>query len=268
MVLTILVLLLSSCASDAEPLDTEVARQFDIPGNRIADLTPADGAEDVRRDVLLQTIADADAAGTALRIVVAAPEGEFVPAKSVVDRYGGTVISYQANRTSFEGASRDMSAGQLDRAIDAARLELDIGDSAAAFVDVIEVEGLEKRGASFLSKIIVPLLLVAAAFMLWGAYSYVTARNRRRKRQAAFEERKRVLADWAGQLGPEVESLRGPVVAADDAPSFQIWQEAQEFVSTIVPTVESARSLGELDAAEMRIGRTAIKLRDLRSSLG
>jgi hypothetical protein len=244
----------------------EVAAQFDVANNSIADLTLGE-SETIPRPELMQSILRASAEGTVLRIVVAAPDGEFVSARSVVDRYGGTAISYQADRTQFEGASRDMSAGQLDRAVDAAKVQVDIGDSAAAFVGVIESEGLEERGRTFARTVLLLLLIPAGLFMLSGAWSYLQARNRRIKRHQAFTERRVVLTDWAAQLGPELESLRPLVAASPDDAAQRIWHDSQEFVTSIMPTLDAATGLGELDVAEMRIGRTAIKLRDLRRSL-
>jgi len=267
-VLAVFVLVGTGCSQAATPLDDEVARLFDIGGNRIADLTPADGAEAVPTDAIQQAIARADSAGTALRVVVVGPDAELVPAKAIVDRYGGTAISYKANDVAFQGASRDLSAAQLDRAIGAAKNELDIGDSAAAFARVLETEGLESASGASTSRTIWWILLgLAGAFMLAGAYSYWKARKRRLKRQRAFAERKQTLNDWASQLGPEVESLREPVAASSDDLAQGVWRESQEFVSGIIPTLQAARSAGELDAAEMRIGRVAIRLRDLRRSL-
>ena len=256
----------ASCSQSTEPLATDVAARLDIANNAIADLTP-DGSEDVPTDELMQSVLRAQSAGTTLRIVVAAPDGDFVSAKSVVDRYGGTAISYQADRTGFEGASRDMSAAQLDRAVDQAKVEFDIGASAAAFVNVIETEGLEARGRTFARTALLLLLIPAALFMLSGAWSYLQARKRRIKRHEKFSERKVVLIDWAAQLGPEVESLRPLAAESPDNDDQRIWHESQDFVSSVQSTLDSATSVGELDVAEMRIGRTAIKLRDLRRSL-
>lgn len=259
-------LVVPACAESSAPLPAEVAAELDIANNAIADLTDDEG-EQVPRPELMQSILRAQTAGTTLRVVVAPVDGELVPARSVVDRYGGTAISYQAGRTAFEGASRDMSSDQLERAVDAAKAEFAIGDSAAAFVDVIETEGLEEPGRSLIRTVLLLLLIPAAAFMLSGAWSYVQARRRRVSRRAKFLERKAVLTDWAAQLGPEVEALRPVVASSPDDDAQRVWRESQEFVSTIGTTLDSARTIGELDVAEMRIGRTAIKLRDLRRSL-
>ena len=258
-------LLIAGCSTSAE-LPAEVLEGLSRD-NPIADLTAQDGAEDVRRDLLLPALAQAEAAGTRLRIVITPEDGELTSAKSIVDQFGGTALSYQANRTSFEAASRDMSADQLERAIDQARVQLDIGESVTAFVGVIGTEGLESPSSGFLGRLIIPLLVIAAAFMLWGAWSYVQARRRRAKRMASFMERRAVLADWAAQLAPEVEDLRSMVAVSPDDSAQTSWHQAQEFVSAIGPAVEGARTVSDLDVAEMRISRMAIKLRDLRKQV-
>ena len=259
-------LLFAGCAESVEPLPADVAAKLDIANNSIADLTP-DGGDDVPGTELRRAIADAQSAGTSLRVVVAATDAEVVSARSVVERYGGTALSYQAGGSAFEAASRDMSADQLERAIDAAKVEFDIGESSAAFVDVIATEGLDPLGRTFGRTALLLLLIPAGLFMLSGAWSYMQARKRRLRRQREFVERRAVLIDWAAQLGPEVESLRPLVAASHDDSAQQTWHESQQFVDSISKALSSARSAGELDAAEMRIGRTAIKLRDLRGAV-
>lgn len=261
-----LVGLLASCSESAEPLPEPVTAQLDIANNAIADLT-ADGGDDVPANELRRSIARAQTAGTTLRVVVSGPEADVVSAKSVVDRYGGTALSYQAGGSAFEAASRDMSADQLERAIDAAKVEFDIGESASAFVSVFETEGLEPLGRTFARTALLLLLIPAALFMLSGAWSYMQARKRRMKRHNDFVERKAVLTDWAAQLGPEVESLRPLVAASPDDAAQRTWHDSQQFVDSISTTLATASGVSDLDAAEMRIGRTAIKLRDLRRSL-
>ena len=103
--------------------------------------------------------------------------------------------------------------------------------------------------------------------MLSGAWSYLQARKRRLRRHYQFVNRKAVLIDWAGQLGPEVESLRPIVAASPDNAAQRTWHDSREFVSSISTALAAATTVGELDVAEMRVGRTAIKLRNLRSSL-
>lgn len=260
-------LLLSGCGGSSSSLDAEAERQLEIADNGVADLAGDLGTEQVPTERLRQIISRAEEAGTDLRIVVAAPDGEFISAKAVVDRFGGTAIAYQADRTGFEGASRDLSAEQLDEAVNAAKVELDIGDSADAFVSVLERDGVESRTTSGARPVLLALLIPAALFMLWGAYSYFRARKRRIRRQVTFDQRKAVLLDWADQLRPQLDDLGPMVVASPDLAAQKTWHESNDFVSSIMPVLSEARTIGELDAAEMRISRTAIKLRDLRSSL-
>lgn len=264
--LSALVLLLASCSDSAKPLDEQVSTQFGIANNAIADLT-AEGSHDVPADELRGSVERAHAAGTTLRIVVSAPDTDIVSAKTVVDRYGGTALSYQAVGAAFEAASSDMSADQLNRAINAAKVEFDIGDSASAFVSVIESESLVAPGRTFARTAVLLLLIPAALFMLSGAWSYMQARKRRLKRHTVFVERQAVLTDWASQLHPAVESLRTLVASSSDDAAQTTWHETQQFVYSISASLATATNVGELDAAEMRIGRTAIKLRDLRRSL-
>jgi len=232
----------------------------------IVDLTPV-GSEEVPQEQLLQAAARARSAGTTLRIVVAGPEDEFIPAKDVVDKYGGTAISYQAQELAFQGASNDIASGQLDRAIDAAKVEFNIGDSADAFVRVLETEGLEPLGSGITSLLLLILFGLAALFMLAGAWSYMQARKKRARRQREFVERKTMLAEWATQLAPELESLRPAVAASADAGAQTAWHEARDFVERVMPQLEKASNAPDLDLAEMGIAQTAMNLRDLRNTV-
>lgn len=259
----LLAVVVAGCAQSGPELSAQVAERLDTASNAIADFT--DGTtEVVPRDSLLQTVNRARQAGTELRVVVAGAGDEFVSAEAVVNRYGGTAITYQAGATRFEGASRDVNSDQLGRAVAAAKQNFDIGESAAAFVGVIEAEGVQAREQNALVRNVWWLVIPAAAFMCWAAYSYWTARSRRVKRQTEFSNRKQVLLDWAAQLRPELEALRPVVGTSPDEASRAMWQESQEFVTSVEPTLHGARTAGELDVAEMRISRTAIRLRDLR----
>ena len=173
--------------------------------------------------------------------------------------------AYQIDRNGFDAASRDLTGAQLNEAVEAA-VNGRIADSASAFVGVLETIDMSSARSSNRAWLLW-LLVPSAAFMLWGAWSYFQARNRRIKRRAGFDERKWILADWASQLGPELESLRPLVATSLDPENQRRWNESDETVRKVVPALESATSIGELDAAEIRIGRTAIKLRDLRASL-
>lgn len=264
-----LALVATACGGSGEQVPAEVAALFDIENNAIADLT-SDG-EGVPRSAFIESVLRAQEEGTAMRIAVAPPDGDFISAKAIVDQYGGTALSYQLDGTAFEGASRDMTAEQLDRAVDAAKLHPELAASAEAFVDAIAAEGLDRAEPTFSRNTLLALLVLAAAFMLMSAWSYLKARqrrDRRERREREFVERKALLTDWASQLRPELESLRSPVAASPDAAAQTTWHQVHDFVNSVRGTLEAANSQGELDMAEMRIGRMAIKLRDLRRSLG
>ena len=261
---------LASCGSSVQSLNEDAARQFDIENNLVADLTGGLGIEQVPLEDLLRVAARAQQSGTELRIVIAAPDEEFVSAESVVDRYGGTALAYQVDRTGFQAASRDVSDEQIDQAIDAA-VAGSIGDSASAFVDALEELGIGSNSTASTGSSnrawLLWLLLPSAAFMLWGAWSYFQSRNKRIKQKVAFDERKWILTDWASKLAPEVEALRPLVAATPDSQAQTIWLQSNEMIGHISSDLESARSIGDLDVAEIRIGQTAMQLRNLRASL-
>jgi len=87
------------------------------------------------------------------------------------------------------------------------------------------------------------------------------------KRRTDFVERKLMLPNWASQLNPEDRSSRPLVASAYNNAAQMAWYETQQFVHSISTMLATAGSVGELDAVEMRFGRTAVKLWDLRRSL-
>ena len=146
-VLVALVLVAGGCGQSSSALPDEVVAQFDIENNLIADVSNGQGIERVSSADLLDVIARADQAGTELRIVVAAPDGEFVSAESVVNRYGGSALAYQIDRNGFDAASRDLTGAQLNEAVEAA-VNGRIADSASAFVGVLETIDMSSARSS------------------------------------------------------------------------------------------------------------------------
>lgn len=254
---------MTACGSTAT-LPDAVTRQLDIPNNPIATLSESTSEEIPRLD-LLQATARARSIGTELRFVVAGDNDELVNAKDVADRYGGTVLSYKSGDTDFAAASRSMDNDQLNRAIAAAGTESDMGASALAFVRLLEDEGIQAQRAS-VSPWIWLLLAFAAAFVIYQLLNYLRARKRAARRREKFQERKDILADWANRLVPEIDAV-SPYAARLDANGQRMLTEARDQVGNVVPALANATSLGELDASEIRIARTAIKLRSLRMTL-
>ena len=259
-----LVLLAAACA-ETGTIPGPVVQQFDLENNSIADLTER-GAEQVPRLDLLRAANRARGLGTELRFVIAGVDDELVSASAVVARYGGTVLSYKANDSAFEAASKDIHSDQIDEAIIPAGQSSDIGSSAHAFVDVLERDGLRSPGRDWWPVVAGLLLAVAVAFLPIQAFRFWRAHRRSAKRRRDFLERKAVLRDWAERVAPEVADLEGSVALGGEAAERTL-NEARELAGIIVAKVDEARSSGDLDAAEMRIGRTYIKLRDLRASL-
>ena len=264
MLLAAFALFVSACGSDVV-LPDAVTRQLDIPNNSIATVSDSI-SEEIPRIDLLQATSRARSLGTELRFVIAGDTDELVDAQAVADRYGGTVLSYKSGDPRFT-ASGEMANEQLDRAIAAASGEPDMGASALAFVRSLEEDGgIQERGSS------VPwwiwlLLAVAIAFVLWQLRAYLSARKRATRRRDNFAHRQDILRDWAQRLGPEVDIVQ-PHYARLDAGGRRMLDESRSLIESVIPAVADASSLGELDASEIRIARTAIKLRTLRQRLG
>lgn len=267
-------LVLAACGSTAT-LPEAVTGQLDIPNNPIATLSDST-SEDIPRLDLLQATARARAIGTELRFVIAGDTDELVDAEAVVEEYGGTVLSYKSGDTVFFAASKSMDNDQLNRAIEAAGSESDMGASALAFVRLLEDEGIQAQSSGVLSSRLLPsgvspwiwvLLAVAAIFVLYQLWNYLRARKRAARRKAKFHERKEILSDWATRLVPEINAVT-PHAGRLDSSGQRMLTESRDQVSKVVPALAEATSLGELDASEIRIARTAIKLRTLRQTLG
>lgn len=263
-----LAVFLPACGGSGDPVPDDVVRALDIPNNTMA-IVGESMSEEVPQSEMLAAAARARDLGAELRFVVSGDDRELVNAKSVADRYGGIVLSYKTGSPSFL-AGGNISDDQLGRAVQAAGVESDMGASAQAFVDVLEADGeIETRGRGLggVPLWIWALLAVAIIFVLWQLRNYLAARRRAERRQAKFAERQALLADWAQRLAPEVETVR-PHYSRLDATGRTMLDESGSFVNTVGSTIEGASSLAELDAAEIRIARTAIKLRTLRQTLG
>ncbi len=262
--LVALAMCVSACGSDVA-LPDSVTRQLDIPNNSIATVSDS-VSEEVPRIDLLQATSRARALGTELRFVIAGDADELVDAQAVADRYGGTVLSFKSGDERFL-ASGEMSADQLDRAMAAVSGQPDMGAAALAFVRQLEEDGGIQAGSSGVPWWIWALLAIAVVFVLWQLRSYLSARKRATRRRENFAHRQDILRDWAQRLGPEVDAVQ-PHYARLDIDGRRMLDESRSLIESVVPAVADASSLGELDASEIRIARTAIKLRTLRQQLG
>lgn len=251
----------AACGSSSDAIPEEVLATFDVEGSWIADLTEP-GDEPFDPQLVLASIGRARAAGTELRVVVVGSQDERPSPKAIVDKYGGTVLVYKANDGEFFAHSGDMPTDQVERAAQgAASDQRTISDSVAGFVRTVSSEGIQ--GSSIFDTLLRWVLLpLAALFMIVMLLRYLRARNGARKRTDQFLDRKRSLSEWAGQLPGEIDSLRGAVALASDESRITL-HEVDDFASGIGSKIAAAENMGELDAAEMRLGRAFIKLREL-----
>lgn len=262
--LALLMFVATACGSPGSVPD-EVAAAFDVSGNWIADLTDP-GDEQFDPQLLLASIGQARGLGTDLRVVVVGSQDERPSPRAIVDKYGGTVLVYKANDGEFFAHSADMSTDQVARAAQgSASNQPTISDSVDGFVRTIGAEGID--GSSLFDTLLRWVLLpLAALFMIIMLLRYLRARKSAQNRVGKFEERRRSLFDWAGQLPSEIDALRGAVALAGDE-SRSTLGEVEDFAAGIGDKISSAENMGELDAAEMRLGRAFIKLRDLRKAV-
>ena len=256
----------AGCGGSGGDVPADVAAQLDVPDETLAVLGDS-SAERIPRIELREATVLADALDAELRIVVAGDGQDLVDAEAVADAYGGTVLSYKAGDVAFQAASTELETEQLNRATAAAGDERDMGASALAFVDVLEDEGPEFKSTSLTTVLLWVLFIVAALFVLWQALAYWRARKRAARRRRQFEERQRILADWADRLVPEIEQV-AEQQGRLDATGRRTLDDTIAQVGAAREGIAGATSLGDLDANEIRIARSAMKLRSLRQLVG
>lgn len=264
--LALFMFVITACGGSSGSVPDEVSERFDLPSTWIANLTDP-GDEQFSEELVFGAIGQARALGTDLRVVVVGSQDERPSPEGIVDKYGGTVLVYKANDREFFAHSADMSNEQLARAAQgSASNQPTISDSVSGFVQQINADGGLEGGSFFDTLLRWILLPLAALFMLVMLVRYLQARNSARNRLGAFEERRRSLADWAGQLPGEIDALRGAVALAGDE-SRATLGEVENYSATVGSKISAAENMGDLDAVEMRLGRAFIKLRDLRKTV-
>lgn len=254
-------LALAACSGSSD-LSAEVVRSLDIPGEAVA-VVGDSISEPIPTTEILQAVAVARSAGTELRVVIAGDDVDLVDPTAVVDRYGGTVLSYKTSDLDFRTSSSDIDDGQLNRARDAAQV-VGIGPSVTAFAGLLEEEGgVVPKPGNALRWLLWVGLAVCALIFFWQLGRFRSARARSKRLSRAFDERQASLHEWVSTLKPEVDRL-APFSTRLDAAQLRQLDESKQFLESIDESISRSTSLPDLDAAEMRISRTAIKLRDLR----
>lgn len=114
------------------------------------------------------------------------------------------------------------------------------------------------------------LLFVAAIALVWFLASIAKAigRSRRRERdEIEFDDRRRILKEWAGTLRAPITELQAPVAQARSSSLASMFNDALKVARESDGELERATTLPELDRAEIRIARAQMQVRDVRKAL-
>ena len=263
-VVVVFAALVGACGSSAE-LPDAVRNELDVPGSSLAVLSD-ETSEQIPLLELAEATTRAEEIGVELRIVIAGDEQQLVDAKALADRYGGTALSYRSGDVGFEAASANMATEQLNRAVSAAGIEGDKGASALAFVRVLEREGLQTERTEWVRTLLVALAATGGLLLLYLVRRYRRARRRAEKQHDELVERREMLADWAARLGADADQL-ALLEGRLDPMTAAVLQGSREMIGRVHAGVQAADTLGELDMAEIRLARVAIKLRNVRQQL-
>lgn len=263
-----LVFATSACSTsrNLEPLSEEVVSLFDADGGVIADLTePGQGVEFVAHSELVQAAARAKAAGTDLRIVIVDKDSDLISAESVVAAYPGTALSFKANDPTWAFASSDISLDQLERAMQAATSQTSeatshtsIADTALAFVEVIESEGID-RPSSLRVVLLAVAVVLAGAFFFWQLKRVFGKREREAQKEVDFDERRAALVERVGELRSDLDRV---MIDGDDADRSQA-REHDSALSAVIESVNASSDVLEIDELEIRLNQTATKVAEL-----
>lgn len=268
MLIAAVVVALGACGGSYANLPADATRLLEA-GERVVVLGPTTG-QTIDEDELRATAARAAEAGTELRVVVSGDGRELIDPSPIVDRFGGTAITYityAAEGDDLSVASRDLTNAQLIRATDAAATRSAIDESTEAFVDLLVTEGVQTRSFSLARLLLWIALGAAAVFLVAQFLGFRKARAKTRRRRAEFDRRKASLAEWIGLLRVEADELVSAQQRFAPAARRNL-DEARTQVGALGSAVEGATTLSDLDANEIRVARAAMKLRTLRSELG
>ncbi len=262
-VIAVAALLFASCSRTDASLPSAMVEAF-ASGASVGDLSVT-GTEELDIGQLAQADARARSIGTTLRVAVVDADVAPVSAAALVDRFGGTALSYQANGASFEVASADIAVSQLERALTRAQAEENIGDSVDAFLAVVDEEGIDPPTSSWWVWIAAGLLALSLLFVLVQALRFRAARSRRIRKESDQSQRQVDLSSWANQLAEQLAESRGAALA-QPAIADQ-WVSLDKTAAELKSTVLRASNASDLDAVEMRLGGAFRQLRTMQASL-
>lgn len=230
------------------------------------------GAENVDA-IRLQAVVDRAAqADINLYIAVVANGSERVEAELLRDALGpSTVLVFTPDI--YRLATSDMCEASFIAARQQSNAELSNGtadEAASAFVEaaLLQPRCTASSGAPWLPLwLLIPLLLLALGLL--GGFLFRSLRKSRdaERRAREFEERREVLREWAFSLREPLTALNGPVTQAGNPQLSRMYNDALSIAQQSESDIARATEAPELDAAEIRVARAQMEVRELSQSL-
>lgn len=221
-------------------------------------------------------------AGINAYAVVLSSDGDGIKSKDIQAALGdnATVLLYAPTFYDFE--SLDVCGERFDEARSKADTEITSGRSDAgvdAFItalidtpedascEVAAADADDSGGSSWWQWLLVLLAALLLIALLWTLLRVIMNGRAKAREAEEFEERRRILTDWAGTLRAPVTELQPHVAAAKSSSLAAMYNDALKVARESQGHLESATSLPDLDAAEIRIARAQMQIRDVRKGL-
>ena len=239
------------------------AQQEVIDALRSDPLYIAPGVQDVDRDAIHQSIAQAAADGLELHVAaLSAGDAQQVANLALTD-LGGTVAVFTPSE--YFVVSDEVSQGRLDDALSAAADQLSGSDTAegvAALVDelVAESSGGIPVGLTVLGVGVI-LLVVAVGGRIWD-------QKTRASRQAKRRDRRRTeLTQKVQATGGEVVELSDAVELAESAQVSGNYAKATAIFEQLDNELANASSMNDLDNVAERLDEADSLLAEVRQAV-
>lgn len=278
---TLLVSLLSVAAPAAAVANIdEVVDQLNATRVYVEDGADADTA------AIAAAVSRAQGAGINAYAVVLADDGAGIKAQNIQAALpdNATVLLYTPTLYDFE--SRDICPARFDEARSTADSAITTGSASAgvdAFVTALiaipadpdcaaagdsgNADGSGNSGSSFWRWLLIALAALFLIALLWTLYKVLAGSRRRQREEQEFEERRRILKDWAGTLRAPVTELQPHVAAAKSSSLATMYNDALKVARESEGNLDRATAIPDLDAAEIRIARAQMQIRDVRKGL-
>lgn len=247
----------------------------------VAELEAADTGVWIEPDALTagdpQTIIDAVQRardrGIDAHVAVLSEQRSNVQASEIMDATGGTVMLYMPSTYDF--VSVDICDEVFSEAFGRADDSITGGladEGVRAFLD--EVIALDpstceepSEGRSILSWLGLILGICLLCGLVWLVARVVGGRRRARRAQTEFQERRRILREWAETLRQPITELQVPVAAAKSSSLAKMYNDALKVARESEADLDRAQGAPDLDRVEIRIARAQMQIRDVRKRL-